>query len=94
MVTMDERHWVTADGHLYRSVRTLLPLVWTRAWVDGLLVYSSSAYTIVRQPYGTSGWTFSLFREGESIWPLHGRLGDAQGRAVRNARGEDTVNVA
>lgn len=92
----DPRHWTSKDGHLHISVPTKEPAGWFRADFDGEIRYVSyqGCYMIRRQTGGKRP-TFTVYRGAEEL-PLafYSRLIDAKARAVKNARGEDTVNVA
>lgn len=87
--------WSTTDGHRYVSVPTTVPLSWERTSTEGVLVYRSNPYKIVRCWHGDNAWVYKLFRDGVVVsWPFFGLLRDAQAAAVRNAEGRDVVNVA
>jgi hypothetical protein len=58
------------------------------------LVYVSGEYLIRRYPHRKSAYTYVLYRNRVAIGLGTGRLKDAKEHAVRNARGEDVVNVA
>ena len=93
----DERHWTTEDGHMHTSVPTAVPVTWrAHRLVSGLVYISGDAvYSIRRRSYGTKH-SYAVLREGVEL-PLGGiysRLKDAKARAVQNASGLDTVNVA
>lgn len=92
----DLRHWVTVDGHRYTSVPAPIPVDWKRVRNDkGQLVYLSYPYTILREVYGATRYTYTVFRDGVEL-PLSftGSLWHAKDRAVVNAAGRDVVNVA
>lgn len=94
-MTLDPRHWATTDGHHYTSVPTTVPVDWKPTHADSGLVYVSGAYKIVRMPYGATGSTYTVFRDGvELSLAFFNRLRDAKARAVSNAEGRDVVNVA
>ena len=87
--------WSTKDGRTYVSIPTDPPLKWKRT-ASGLghLVYRSGPYSIVREPYGVSGWSYRLSRGDHRLFGLHSRLKDAKAHAERNAAGQEVVNVA
>lgn len=97
-VGLDERHWVTEDGHLHVSVPTEVPAEWKKKYDDdrrGALVYVSGPYQIRRMTY-LARWTYAVTRDGIELplGSLYSRLADAKERAEKNARGEDRMNVA
>jgi hypothetical protein len=96
---LDPSVWFSTDGHLHTSISTAVPEKWTPAETGGsvtnapMLAYVSGDYVIKRHPYG-SRFTYALHRNRVPIGLGYSRLKDAKEHAVRNARGEDTVNVA
>lgn len=97
---LDERHWRTEDGHRYTSVPVVglegledLDLWFRGVNGDGYITYSRGPYMIVRFPYGKSGFIRELWRDNERLACFR-RVLDAYDRALRNARGEDVINVA
>lgn len=96
---LDKSIWRSTDGHLHTSIPTVVPEKWTPALVGNSLlsterlVYVSGSYVIKREPYGAR-WTYVLFRGRVPIGLGCSRLKDAKAHAVKNARGEETVNVA
>jgi hypothetical protein len=98
---LDRSIWHSADGHLHTSIPTTVPSRWTPASTgrnDQLgreqLVYVSGDYVIKRESRGRSAWTYVLHRNRVPIGLGASRLKDAKAHAVKNARGEETVNVA
>lgn len=100
MSRLDKDIWTSADGHWHTSIPTTVPEKWTPAVEGGAalgtvcLVYVSGEYSIRRYPYGKSAYTYVLYRNHVAIGLGTGRLKDAKAHAVKNARGEDVVNVA
>lgn len=95
-MTKDSRIWqADADGRTLRSVPTDVPERWTRR-VSGIgeTVYVSGEYRIIRRPYGKFGCSYQVKRQGVELFGFYARLTDAKSHAVKNARGEETVNVA
>lgn len=90
------KHWRTTDGHLHLSVPTAVPAAWARRIDDkGRLVYVSGDYEIVRDRYGATRYTYTVFRDGiELSSSFTGLLREAKAYAVKNARGKHQVNVA
>lgn len=94
-MSLDPRHWTTADGRRYVSIAAPPPIVWKRTYNDqGRIVYLSAAYSIVRRVRHTACW-YTVHRDGVEL-PLavYTRLSDAKDRALKNAEGRDEVNVA
>ena len=100
MSRLDKSIWTSADGRWHTSIPTTVPEKWTPAMQGSatlgtdFLVYVSGEYLIRRYPYGKSAHTYVLYRNRVAIGLGTGRLKDAKEHAVRNARGEDVVNVA
>jgi hypothetical protein len=89
------RRAYTLDGNTYVSVVTDPPLTWKRTTSGlGYIVYRSGQYSITREPYGMSGWSYVVKRKGHRLFGLHSRLKDAKAHAERNAAGQEIVNVA
>lgn len=84
-------------GRTYVSVVTDPPLTWERVTIglgrDGTF-YRSGQYSITREPYGVSGWTYVVRRKRHRLFGLYSRLKDAKAHAERNAAGREIVNVA
>lgn len=88
--------WETKDGHLFTSIPTEEPRRWTliRVETPGAIAYQCGDYEIQREPY-RSHFVYSVYRKGIRIsLGEFGRLMDAKTYAIRNAQGEDRVNVA
>lgn len=86
--------WATKDGHRYTSIPTDIPEVWVREKdKDGCITYTSGEYVIERAD-SRGRPQFSAYRQAVSIGMIFGKLKDAKAHAVKNARGEDVVNVA
>lgn len=82
-------------GKTYASVVTDPPLTWKRTTSGlGHIVYRSGQYSITREPYGVSGWSYMVKRKGHRLFGLYSRLKDAKAHAERNAAGQEIVNVA
>ena len=97
---MDPRHWTTTDGHRYTSVPINPPMPIPARYatcedIGGRLCYVRGRYTIVREPYVGTSFTYTVLRDCKEL-PLasYSRLKDAKERVARNAAGEDVVNVA
>jgi hypothetical protein len=90
------RHWSTTDGHHFVSVPAPVPTDWNRGRdIAGNLVYARDPYRIVRRLHGRSSWSYTVFRDGVELGlSLTSSLAEAKDRAVRNAEGRDTVDVA
>ncbi len=97
-MSYDASIWrLTGDQHgkTYVSISTEHPKTWKRRTAGlGWLVYSSGPYTITREPYGVSGWSYMVKRNGHRLFGLYSRLKDAKAYAEKNARGEEIVHVA
>lgn len=94
----DPDHWTATDGHRHVSVATQVPIKWRAERRPGnppVLQYISGEYRIVREAYGSSAWSFRLYRGAESrgMW-FYSRLADAKRHAAKNAAGHEVVNVA
>lgn len=94
MTEMDSRHWATTDGHRFTSIPAPVPADWKKKYTDLGLTYVSGPYTIRRDSYSRTGYSYELLRDGDPIGFLYSRLRDAKDHAVRNAEGRDVVNVA
>lgn len=102
MAAMNRNMWTTDDGHLYRSIPTDIPQRWERRIddEDDTITYASGEYEIERvdtrrHPDGFGGCLyFTLTRQTVALHFPFSRLKDAKAHAVKNARGEDVVNVA
>jgi len=98
MMSYDASIWRLTDsrhGGTYVSIPTEHPNTWKRRTAGlGWLVYTSGQYTIVREPYGVSGWSYSVKRNGHRLFGLYSRLKDAKAHAERNAAGQEIVHVA
>mgnify|MGYP006053882295 CR=1 FL=1 len=81
-------------GNTYVSVVTDPPLKWRRCGKYLPIVYFSGQYSITREPYGVSGWSYFVKRKGHRLFGLYSRLRDAKAHAERNAAGQEIVNVA
>lgn len=82
-------------GKTYVSIPTDPPLKWKRTTLGlGYIVYRSGQYSIAREPYGASGWSYAVSRKGHRLFGLYSRLKDAKAHAERNAAGREIVNVA
>lgn len=91
----NRRHWTTTDGHLHTSVPTTVPVDWKQKYTDDGLTYVSGPYSIRRDPYCRTGYTYTVYRDGVDLGlAFYSRLRDAKARAVTNAEGRDVVNVA
>jgi hypothetical protein len=96
-VGLDERHWVTEDGHLHVSVPAEVPVKWRRKRDEDdprLLAYISGPYEILHVAHGAKRIYWVYREETQLPMAFYSRLIDAQDRAVKNARGEDRMNVA
>ena len=83
------------QGKTYVSVVTDPPLTWKRTTSGlGYVVCRSGQYSITREPYGVSGWSYVVKRKGHRLFGLYSRLKDAKAHAERNAAGQEIVNVA
>lgn len=86
-------------GKRYVSVPTEIPKTWTRLHsmvTPGLLTYSAGEYVIRGELVsGTKRRHYTVWRQGVEL-PLSftGSLRDAKRRAMKNALGEDRMNVA
>jgi hypothetical protein len=86
-------------GKRYASVPAEIPKTWHRApnsLEPGCLVYSASEYRIVgRVVSGTKRRHYTVWRQGAELpLSLTGSLRDAKRRAIKNALGEDRMDVA
>lgn len=92
---MNARHWAHVGNGDYVSIAAPVPEMWERQIVNGVMVYVSGDYTIKRYIGISGNRSYTVWREGEELTlAFYGRLADAKIRAIRNARGEDTVHVA
>lgn len=70
-------------------------LKWTR---DVLGNYTSGPYKIIREPYGTGGWTFYLFlhtdKHKDELFGSGPRLKDAKETAELHAAGNWRMSMA
>lgn len=92
---MNAKHWSTKDGHRHVSIPTEVPEAWKQRYTDKGLIYFSGDYKIIREPYA-SRHTYAVWRNEEELplGSLYGRLKDAKARAVKNAMGNDVMNMA
>lgn len=93
----DPNQWMSEDGHLHVSVPAGVPNGPWKRGDDGrqTLIYKQGEYVIKGKRYGVSRRCYEVYRNGHLLpLSLTGRLSDAKARAIRNARGEDRVNVA
>jgi hypothetical protein len=94
MIVKDPRHWATTDGHHYVSIPTRVPTDWRQKHSDSGLIYIHQPYVIRRDSHGSTGYSYTLLRDGVEIGLPYRRLRDAKAHAVRNAEGRDEVHVA
>lgn len=91
----------TDAGTTYKSIPTKIPEKWIPMEIldpstssRTLPAYVCGEYEIRRFPYGQTSHSYTVYRQGEVIGRLYGRLKDAKARAQCNARGEDVIHFA
>ncbi len=100
MREMNRTMWRRVEGKpdTWESIPADVPETWERKIdeLTGEIKYESGEYTIERVKYSSDS-TFTFYVHRQTVYlpnAFYGRLRDAKERARKNARGEDTINLA